>query len=99
MGVKMILFLIIKRKYFDAIIRGDKKTEYRSLTPFYRSRIEGKNITAIYIRAGYNQKCPSALIEVKNIKNDSFHEFTGPAYSIHLGKIIKTINCNEIELF
>jgi len=93
------LFLIIKRKYFNAIIRGDKKIEYRSLTPYYRSRIKGKKIDSIHIRNGYCHSSSAALIEVKNIENDSFHEFTGPAYAIHLGEIIETINCNEIELF
>jgi hypothetical protein len=99
MGVKMPLFLTIKRKYFNAIICGDKKVEYRSLTPFYKSRIEGKDIDSIHIRAGYSNNCPAALVEVKNINDDSFHKLTGPAYGINLGEVIETINCNEIELF
>ena len=32
----------IRKRYFDAIVSGDKTTEFRPDTPFWRSRIDGK---------------------------------------------------------
>ena len=33
-----MLTLPIKKKWFDMILSGEKKEEYRELTPYYRSR-------------------------------------------------------------
>jgi hypothetical protein len=40
---KKLVFRIRKR-YFDAIVSGEKSTEYRPDTPFWRSRIDGKGV-------------------------------------------------------
>lgn len=32
----------IRKKYFDAIVSGEKATEFRPDSPFWRSRIDGK---------------------------------------------------------
>jgi hypothetical protein len=34
------LILPIKKKWFDRILSGDKKEEYRDMKPFYDKRIE-----------------------------------------------------------
>jgi len=34
------LILPIKKKWFDMILSGDKKEEYRDMKPFYDKRIE-----------------------------------------------------------
>lgn len=33
----------IRKRYFDAIVSGEKKVEFRRASPFWRKRIEGKN--------------------------------------------------------
>jgi hypothetical protein len=38
------LSMTIKRKYFDAIVKGEKHTEYRATSPFWRKRIDGKGL-------------------------------------------------------
>ena len=35
-----MLTLPIKKKYFDMICSGEKKEEYRNVTPYYRKRFE-----------------------------------------------------------
>lgn len=91
----MILFLNIKKKYFDAILRGDKKTEYRKLSPFYRSRIENKNIEAVHLRNGYSCDSPEALVEVLGVDHNSYHPEIGKSYGLQLGDIIEVANKNS----
>ena len=35
-----ILHLNLYRKYFDAILNGDKVIEYRDITPYWSKRLE-----------------------------------------------------------
>lgn len=53
---RMVVVLIrrlvfrIRKRYFDAIVSGDKEVEYRPDTPFWRSRIDGKAVNiAVFI--------------------------------------------------
>jgi len=42
----------IRRKYFDAIVRGDKRTEWRKASSYWINRIAGKGLeldTAVFI--------------------------------------------------
>jgi len=42
----------IRKRYFDAIVRGEKTTEFRKASDFWRKRIEGKGEalnTAVFI--------------------------------------------------
>lgn len=56
-----ILILPIKRFWFDKILSGEKKEEYRNITPYYEKRLEKfKDKRSFYVglRAGYNMGSP-----------------------------------------
>lgn len=59
-----MLTLPIKKKWFDMIVSGEKKEEYREIKPFYESRL-GKIPpnwkTTIRFRNGYSSKSPSIV--------------------------------------
>lgn len=75
-----ILSLIIKKKFFDKIISGEKKKEYREITPRTEKRycelgedgfckeIDGvfipRHYDAIRFNVGYNKDRESALVKV-----------------------------------
>jgi hypothetical protein len=56
-----MLTLPIKRKWFDMIESGEKKEEYREITPYYEARL-GKymkeGLFQIILRAGYRKNSP-----------------------------------------
>ncbi len=65
-----MLILPIKKKWYDMILSGDKKEEYRDIKPYYRSRLyhEGfldqYGLPQIYegwvlFRNGYSKNSPS----------------------------------------
>ena len=66
-----MLILSIKKKWYDMILSGEKKEEYREIKPYYVSRFRnwiGKNglrtlgIGApIMFRNGYNNNSPSFI--------------------------------------
>lgn len=61
-----MITLPIKKKWFDMIVSGEKKEEYRSITPYYISRFEKyyeKRIT-IRLRNGYRKDSPTVICEV-----------------------------------
>ena len=80
------LFLIMQKKWFDEILSGRKKIEYRDDTQFYRSRLakDGKfrNYKSVVLQVGYNADAQRMTVEVKNITLDD-------CFEIHLGEIIE----------
>ena len=70
-----ILTLIIKQKYFDEILAGTKKNEYREIRPKNAKRyivdvdedtIEAVHYDAIRFYVGYNKNRATGLFAVKN---------------------------------
>ena len=75
-----MLILPIKKKWFDMILSGEKKEEYREIKPYYMTRftnigllnmeleslnyVETGNIRVIGFRNGYNANSPLVLAEV-----------------------------------
>ena len=72
-----MLILPIKKKWFDMILSGEKKEEYRELSPFYKSRFKnifdmypyshipsGYDTKQIMLRNGYSKTSPSCIIDV-----------------------------------
>src|SRR5688572_29472485 len=81
------LNIIIKQEYFDEILSGNKKTEYREVKDFWTSRLydeKGKprKYDRILFRAGYDPGVPEMVVEFKGIKK------VKNLYHIKLGKIL-----------
>ena len=56
-----ILILPIKRFWFDKILSGEKKEEYRNITPYYEKRLERYMHNPYFfvgLRAGYSMASP-----------------------------------------
>ena len=77
-----ILHLNLYRKYFDQILKGEKTTEYREVTPYWSKRLEGRHYDVIQFRNGYATDAPTMLVEYNgyDVKD---------RYEIKLGKIIE----------
>ena len=70
-----MLVLPIKKEYFDMILSGDKKEEYKEIKSYYNQRLEkylGRNdnkneyalpVFQIILRNGYSHKDPSIKCE------------------------------------
>ena len=67
-----MLTLPIKKKWFDMILSGEKKEEYREVKPYYITRFRNvwgypepwKEIHTIRFRNGYSKNSPSFLADV-----------------------------------
>lgn len=64
-----MLTLPIKSKWFNMILSGEKKEEYRSMTQYYTSRFENakneNNRFWCILRNGYSSNSPSATVYVE----------------------------------
>lgn len=62
-----MIYLPIKRNWYDMILNGIKKEEYRNVVPYYISRLE-KYLNADPIRVkfvnGYSKNSPSFIATV-----------------------------------
>ncbi len=80
------LFLILQKIYFNEILAGTKKIEYRDNSPFYVSRFCTKdnrlrNYNTVIFQEGYSSNARRMQIEIQKIVLYSMFE-------VYLGKII-----------
>lgn len=87
---KKVLFLTIKKYWFDKILSGEKTIEYREYKDYYHKKICNTNYTEILLQAGYSKTSPRlkakiTLIDVNEIVFDT-ELFSGKmeVYEIHL---------------
>ena len=81
-----VLHLNLYRKYFDAILKGDKVVEYRDITPYWSKRLEVRHYDIIKFRNGYAKLAPTMVVEYKGMDIDDGR------YAIQLGDILETEN-------
>jgi hypothetical protein len=97
-GMK-VLTLIIKKKYFDEIMSGEKTIEYRELKQMtlnkytYIDETDGKrylrHYDALRLYVGYNKDRESAIVEVTDI---TYNEGT---VEYHIGRILEHAGTDE----
>ena len=88
-----VLHLNLYRKYFDAILKGEKTIEYRDITPYWSKRLEGRHYDVIKFRNGYAKDAPTMLVEYEGY-DVGFNALCEEKYMINLGKIIE-VNYGE----
>jgi len=62
-----ILILPIKKKWFDMIVSGEKKQEYRAFNQYYGSRFSRNGVPRnleVMFRNGYSRESPSVTCKV-----------------------------------
>lgn len=93
-----MLILRIKAKWFDLIVSGEKKEEYRDRTPYYMVRIEHRHNVRGRIRYvtfinGYRRDARRQVVAVEGItigkgRKDWGADGRKKYYVIHLGELI-----------
>ena len=86
------LVLNLKKEYFGAIRDGSKEYEYRLMTPYWKSRIEGREYNSLIIRLGYpkagdseRELCfPYCGYEVQQIVHPHFGDTPVDVYAIKI---------------
>lgn len=63
-----VLTLRIKKKYFDQILDGSKKYEYRADKPFY-SKLETTNYTHVLLHYQGTRQVMCSIVKIEKIKN------------------------------
>lgn len=107
-----ILHLTLKKKWFDMILSGEKKEEYREIKPYWAKRLlwtieesdderEGfEQYDAVEFRNGYSKDAPTMLVECKGISvgigNPAWGAPEHPVFIIKLGKILEIKNCPSV---
>ena len=96
----MNLHLTLKKNWFDLILSGEKKEEYREIKPYWEKRLIGKKYDRIIFRNGYATNSPQFTIELKSItqgigKSEWGAEEGKTYFVLSLGKIINTKNISK----
>ena len=83
---KKVLYLTLKKRWFDEILQGKKKIEYREIKPYWTKRFltsEGKprKFDTVFFRNGYSKDSRKMEVEFNGLT-------IGEEYEILLGNIL-----------
>lgn len=62
-----ILYLTLKKQWFDLINSGNKTEEYREIKPYWTKRLEDLKYDFVEFRHGYSSDAPKMLFAIKDI--------------------------------
>ena len=84
------LHFTLHKKWFDEILAGSKKIEYRDIKPYWTKRLfndDGtpKNFDEILFRNGYSKNCRKMRVKFLGVKKGK--DKVKKKYEIMLGKI------------
>jgi len=103
----MNLNLTLKKKWFDMILSGEKKEEYREIKWYWKKRLVNwsrlvpytvyKDYETITFKNGYHKDAPTMVVEFKGINEGKAvpewsDSWEDNVYVIKLGEIISTKN-------
>lgn len=82
-----VLHLTLEREWFDEIVRGTKRKEYREYKPYWKTRLEGRNYKVVKFRNGYARNAPEMLVEFRGVTRNG--KSRNADYVIKLGRILE----------
>ena len=82
-----ILHLTLMKKWFDEILSGKKKIEYREIKPYWTKRLfdengNSKHYDVILFRNGYSKDSREMFVEFKGVRKGKDN------YEILLGDVV-----------
>ena len=89
-----ILHLTLQRQWFDMILSGQKREEYREMKPYWNLRLGKTRYDLIKFRNGYHLTSPTMLVELKeHLSGLGIIEWGAPAgrpvHILKLGSILE----------
>ncbi len=89
-----VLNLTLKKKWFDMILSGEKKQEYREIKPYWDSRLLNKRFDVVKFKNGYSKTSPEFTMELLGIERGCGRPEWGADagevfYVLNLGRLIK----------
>lgn len=85
--MKTVLHLNLHREFFSQIAAGKKRVEYRSQTPYWKTRLENRSYDVIQFRNGYAPDAPEMQVKFLGLRR--YGKGRNAYYAIRLGKILK----------
>jgi len=79
------LHLILTYAWFDKIVEGDKTVEYRTLTPYWTSRIWTRRYRINYVRfqRGYTSDAVTCRVNKIDVGSCPYAGWAGQYFRIH----------------
>jgi len=95
-----ILHLTLQKKWFDLILSGEKRIEYRECKPYWNRRLLNKIFDEIRFKNGYAKKSPfmrvkwdgTMIIDPSEWPPENGEVLLGKHFALLLGNILETRN-------
>lgn len=95
--MQKVLFLTLKKRWFDMIAAGEKLEEYRDLKPFFETRLKNRHYDVVIFQNGYSPTSSRLTVEYKGVKIKTGKEQWGAVkgklyFALQLGSVISRTN-------
>lgn len=90
------LHLVLTKQWFDMILSGEKKEEYRRIKPYWNIRLLHKSFDTVTFSHGYSKKRRQMVVEFKGLQEGLGIEKWGAPLGerVHIIKLGKLLNKN-----
>jgi ASC-1-like (ASCH) protein len=82
-----VLHLNLHRQFFQAIVVGQKRIEYRQRSAYWQRRLENRKYDAIVFRNGCSKNAPEMLVEFRGLRR--YGKGRSAYYAILLGRVLR----------
>lgn len=94
-----VLHLTLKKQWFDMILHGIKKEEYREIKEYWNVRLDDKSIDVISFRNGYSPNSPRMVVDLleQPYCSKGNPEWGAPEHGVwilRLGDVLSVANTN-----
>ena len=66
----VFLTLNLHKRFFDEIVNGTKKKEFRQVKKYWANRIEGRFYEALVFKNGYAKNAPTAVFRYEGFEKE-----------------------------
>ena len=92
-----VLHLTLEKKWFDMILSGEKKEEYREIKEYWDKRLDHKSYDVVSFRNGYKKDSPRMTVEFHGHGwGSGMCQWGAPenelVHIIKLGKVLESFN-------
>lgn len=65
-----VLFLTIKKYWFNKILNGTKNIEYREFKKYYHNKLQNSKYKKLVLQAGYHKNSPKLICDILKITTE-----------------------------
>lgn len=94
-----VITTTIDRTWFEQIVAGTKRVEYREIKPYWTNRLKKVHTPfRLVLRNGMSPPIPVVTVRIDRVTPSPKHLRTKGTYALHIGRVLKVEHWDRKKL-